>query len=254
MAKAAQHDRVRVRFGVGEPSIDLDAVTGSMVMRRNAGRSIRSGRQGQTSRPVTRWCSTTQSLLDVESHLESARLDIADVNPEIVSIKPQPFQASGVFRGQSLRHIPDFLMQSRDGRFHLVNVKARYFMSDSYPDDVRRARTLLSLAWAEHIAKDRGWTYETFTDDDLLEPPVTRPQVLHCVSNPDDFPPDLIAAIAASAGTTRREIVAELGDRFDPAVVKLGVLHVMWLGLLTATPGSQLSDDLPLIRAPRSAR
>ena len=79
-----------------------------------AGRPVRKFRmrKGQKLWSGSYWCATSGDLEVYESRLELARLLLADFDPQVADVLPQPFTLHTVVDGKPRRHVPDFLFTS----------------------------------------------------------------------------------------------------------------------------------------------
>jgi hypothetical protein len=100
----------------------LDKVDEAEVVRGGPVRSLPTYR-GQRNYPGLLWTATTQSLVGYESLLERNRLWLGDFDAGVRWIASQPFWVSGRDGHAVRRHVQDFMLESVDGTFTVVDVK-----------------------------------------------------------------------------------------------------------------------------------
>lgn len=124
------------------------------------GRPVRSlpTYRGQRNYPGLLWTATTQSLVGYESLLERDRLWLADFDPSVRWIASQPFWVSGRDGDAMRRHVPDFMLESVDGTFTVVDVKPEALVDEPAVVEV--------LAWTGRLCATKGWRYEVWSGDD----------------------------------------------------------------------------------------
>lgn len=96
-----------------------------------------------------------------ESLLELERLWFADFDTGVVWIATQPFEITGRVGGKSKRHIPDLMLQMRDGRIRVVDVKPASRVD--LPD------VAAVFDWTSRVCDDLDWDYEVWSGE-----PATR--------------------------------------------------------------------------------
>jgi len=114
--------------------------------------------KGQKHLSGSYWSATTGDFVVYESRLELARLLLADFDPTVVMIYAQPCLVEAPVEGRVRRHVPDFLLVSRDGGVEVVNVKPAGRLEDP---KVARA-----LAWPGELVRSHGWRYEVWSGTD----------------------------------------------------------------------------------------
>jgi hypothetical protein len=172
------------------------------------------------------WSSTMGGLVAYESRLELARVMLADHDRDVVAIAAQPFQLIGPDRGQIRRHVPDFLLVSRDGGVIVVDVKAAAKLADPSVTAV--------FAWTRELAGRRGWGFEAWSGADQ--------RLLDNVRFLAGYRRQAVIATAlipAVLDTARRQpsisaIERALGDKHPPVLVRPVVMHLLWEGRLEA--------------------
>src|SRR2546430_14827609 len=105
---------VRFRRGSDTAACSLDRLSVDEVL---AGGPVREFRwyRGRRFYSGWYWSATTGGLVAYESRLELARIMVADFDPRVVGIAPQPFQLSGQDEGGPRRLVPALLLQEADG-------------------------------------------------------------------------------------------------------------------------------------------
>jgi hypothetical protein len=114
--------------------------------------------RGQRNYPGLFWLATTESTQPYESLLERDRLWLADFDPDVVRVVSQPAQFIAHLDGKTHRHVPDFLLGSRDGTFRIVDVKAPQFLGEQ--------RVRVQHAWTARLCREKGWLYEVWSGGD----------------------------------------------------------------------------------------
>ncbi|MUL82008.1 MULTISPECIES: TnsA-like heteromeric transposase endonuclease subunit [unclassified Mycolicibacterium] len=137
----------------------VDEVHMASVVAGQPVRPIRSF-AGQKHYPGLFWSVTTGTHLKYESLLERDRFLLADFNPEVVGIAPQPFWLVGDDDGTTRRHVPDLLLRRRDSSFVVVDVKPADF--------VTHPKVSAVFGWTSRICASRGWGYEVWTGADAV--------------------------------------------------------------------------------------
>jgi hypothetical protein len=87
-----------------------------------------------------------------------ARLLLADFDPRVEQIYPQPCRLVACVSGRIRHHVPDFLLVSDAGAGRLVNVKPAERLQDPQVGE--------ALAWPGVLASRRGWEYEVWSGAD----------------------------------------------------------------------------------------
>ncbi|NYE95876.1 hypothetical protein FHU41_002126 [Psychromicrobium silvestre] len=128
--------------------IGADILRGSPVRRP-------SSYVGQRHYPGIFWSATTRTQLLYESLLEESFLWVADFDSAITGIASQPFRLRGQFLGRMRSHVPDFLLQTVEGRFRVVDVKPE--------DKLDRPEVAEIFEWTSRVCASKGWEYQVFT-------------------------------------------------------------------------------------------
>jgi hypothetical protein len=145
----------------GEPvTVDFDRVDAGRVVR---GRPVRIpvSRAGQRNYSGLYWSSTTQEHLVYESLLELDRLLLADFCPTVEWIAAQPFWMRGCDGSKFRRHVPDILLQHRNGTFTVVDVKPERMLKEP--------KVIDALRWTDRVCRGRGWRYEVWSGTNPTE-------------------------------------------------------------------------------------
>jgi len=90
-----------------------------------------------------------------ESRLELARLLMADFDTSVNHIVAQPFMLQTELRGNTRRHIPDYLLLTDDGPV-VVDVKPANLL-----DDPAVAET---FEWVRTLLESMGWSFEAASE------------------------------------------------------------------------------------------
>lgn len=97
-------------------SATFDRIDPVRVVRGQPVRDVRS-RAGQRNYAGLFWSATTQGHLAYESLLERDRLLLADFDPAVRWMACQPFWLRGPDDSTFRRHVPDILLEHRDGSY-----------------------------------------------------------------------------------------------------------------------------------------
>jgi hypothetical protein len=106
---------------------------------------------GQKHYSGTFWSATQSGHVVYESRLELARLLLADFDTSVAGIVAQPFLFVANVDGKQRKHIPDYLLITKDGPL-VVDVKPLRHLTKPVV-----ART---FAWTRAAVESRGWRYE----------------------------------------------------------------------------------------------
>jgi hypothetical protein len=229
---------VRYRAAAGEfVDTTLDRVSPEHVV---AGRPVREFRSYKGRRHYSGWywSATTRTLLAYESRLELARIMLADFDPDVSGIATQPFQLAGREHGVLKRHVPDVLLQRRDGSVIVVDVKPEDRLSDP------KVSTL--FAWTREVVSSRGWAFEVWSGADAHV--LANVCFLAGYRRPQIIDGTLSCAVlgAAAEQPTIGAIERALTPMAPASVVRPAVLHLLWSGALTADLSGPLDTDTPI--------
>jgi hypothetical protein len=141
-------------------SATFDRIDPARVVRGQPVRDVRS-RAGQRNYSGLFWSATTQGHLAYESLLERDRLLLADFDPAVRWMACQPFWLRGPDGSAFRRHVPDILLEHRDGSYTVVDVKAPWFLENP--------EVVAVLEWTGRVCRSRGRRYELWTGGDRTE-------------------------------------------------------------------------------------
>lgn len=113
--------------------------------------------RGQRHFPGRYWASTMTDHVGYESRLELETLLLADFDISIEWIRSQPFQ---LIQAGGQKHVPDYLLRYRDGRFCVVDVKPQRRLDDD--------KVVQQFAWTREIVEGRGWEYRVESEHDQV--------------------------------------------------------------------------------------
>jgi hypothetical protein len=187
----------------GEPvTVGLDRVDAAQVAR---GRPVRIpvSRAGQRNYSGLYWSSTTQEHLVQESLLERDRLLLADFCPTVEWIAAQPFWMRGRDGSTFRRHVPDLLLQHRNGTFTVVDVKPERMLKEP--------KVIDALKWTDRVCRERGWQYEVWSGTDPTELRNVRFLSLAKRSRSVDRARSIGRAAFSGLGRCARSVAQELG-------------------------------------------
>lgn len=172
------------------------------------------------------WSSTMGHHVVYESRLELARLLLADMDSTVDGVVGQPMLLAGRDGKQFRRHVPDYLLLSRDGSARLVDVKP----SDRLADP----KVVAQFRWTRELCRAKGWGFEVWSGCDPLV--MANVRLLAGFRRADFVDPDAAAMVTAGVGTGARieELEAAGSASSAPEAIRAAVLHLLWRGLLTA--------------------
>nr|WP_275477339.1 TnsA-like heteromeric transposase endonuclease subunit [Streptomyces roseifaciens] len=160
-----------------------------------------------------------------------ARLLFADFDPSVRHIVAQPFLVKALVEGAVRRHVPDYLLLTEAGPL-VVDVKPLRRLD--------QPEVAFTLGWSRHLAEDRGWRYEVWS-----EPPVALLENVRFLAGYRRnwlFPRELLDALdpVDLDGLTLGEALRR------PAGVareyaRAGIFHLLWAGRLTTDLRQPLS-------------
>jgi hypothetical protein len=82
-----------------------------------------------------------------------ARLLLADFDPAVGHIAAQPFLLKAWVQSKICKHIPDFLLTTREGPL-VVDVKPRHRLD--------KPQVAFTFTWTRQVVQDRGWGYQVW--------------------------------------------------------------------------------------------
>lgn len=180
--------------------------------------------QGQGHYPGTYWSATMRDHVVYESRLELARVLFADFDASVLAIVAQPFLLTSVVQGRACRHVPDYLLVTKQGPV-IVDVKPRHRLA--------KPQVALQFAWTREVVESRGWRFEVWS-----EPPqgvLENIRFLAGYRRDWLFRSDLLGELRG----TRLDAMA-LGQavgsvpRWPAPLVRAGLFHLLWTGELLA--------------------
>lgn len=195
--------------------------------------------RGQRHYPGRYWSATTGSFVGYESRLELAALLLEDFDQRVVRIASQPFELIADRDGVQRSYVPDYMIEHRDQRFTVIEVKPRRRLEDP---EIAGA-----LEWAGEVIRSRGWAYRIVTEPDAAL--LSNVRFLAGYRRVWPFPPGVVDAVAASAAEART-----LGEAFRTAGAALDdlpsgraiVLHLLWCHSIHCDLTSILANDTAL--------
>ncbi|MFF3515970.1 TnsA-like heteromeric transposase endonuclease subunit, partial [Streptomyces sp. NPDC002573] len=116
--------------------------------------------KGQKYYSGTYWSATMRDHVIYESRLELSRLLFADFDPSVRGIVAQPFLLKTVLEGKVRRHIPDYLLLTRQVPV-VVDVKPLHRLS--------KPEVAFTFGWTRQAVESRGWTYEVWSEPSAVE-------------------------------------------------------------------------------------
>jgi hypothetical protein len=209
---AADGEAIAMAFGRIDPA---------RVVRGQPVRDVRS-RAGQRNYSGLFWSATTQDHLGYESLLERDRLLLADFDPTARWLACQPFWLCGPDGSAFRRHVPDILLEHRDGSYTVVDVKAPWFL--------RKPEVVAVLEWTGRMCRSRGWRYEVWTGGDRTELGNVRFLSLARRSAFIDRTASVAVSAVARHGMTIGGIVQRaIGDEVTGRSALVAVLERLWM-------------------------
>lgn len=191
------------------------------------------------------WAVTTGGHVVYESRLELARILLADRDPDVVAMAAQPVLLAGMDDGRVRRHVPDLLLEHRDGSLTFVDVKAASRLADE--------RVVAQFAWMGRVCDRLGFGFEVWSGVD----PVVLENVRFLAGYRAAalIREELLDVVLAAAREPAPVAVVEreAAEGSDRGAVRPVVLHALWRGLLEADLSRPI-DASTLIAAVGGAR
>lgn len=207
----------------GEPvTVDFDRVDAGRVAR---GRPVRIpvSRAGQRNYLGLYWSSTTQAHLVYESLLERDRLLLADFCPAVAWMAAQPFWMRGYDGSTFCRHVPDLLLEHRNGAFNVVDVKPERMLKKPKVIDV--------LKWTDRVCRQCGWEYEVWSGANATE--LSNVRFLSLAKRSrfvDRAASERVSAVAADGMTIDQILmVSQDGSAVTRSAAMTALLEQLWL-------------------------
>ncbi len=174
--------------------------------------------KGQKHYSGTYWSATCDGHVIYESRLELARLLLADFDPAVTGIVAQPMLLETIVGGTQRRHVPDFLLTSRDGPV-VVDVKPAR----------QAAKPLVArtFAWTRTVVESRGWRYEVWHDADSVY--LANVRFLAGYRHPQHVGTRIVNALLGKEieGMTVGEVIDD-ERRWPSELVRAALLHMLW--------------------------
>lgn len=173
-----------------------------------------------------------------ESRLELAHVMLADFDPMVVAATSQPFRIHYRAAGRSHTHVPDYLLQLRDGAWRVINV--------TLPRRLERPAIAERLAIMSIACKRWGWDYRVLgvPDSALL----ANVRLLASCKRPPWGFSQLAPTVLARANEPLA--LGHLESLCGPVeLVRPVILHLLWRHELDADLGVRLSPDTLIWRA-----
>ncbi|MEW1719682.1 TnsA-like heteromeric transposase endonuclease subunit [Streptomyces sp. NPDC093109] len=172
----------------------------------------------QTHYSGTYWSATTRDHVIYESRLELSRLLFADFDPSVRAIVAQPFLLQTVLEGKVRRHIPDYLLLTRQVPV-VVDVKPLQWLS--------KPEVAFTFTWTRRAVESRGWKYEVWS-----EPPAAELENIRFLAGYRRdwlFNPEILDALrdADLDGLLLGPATGCLPDHPEPQV-RSAIHHLLW--------------------------
>jgi hypothetical protein len=207
-------------------------VTASTLQEAAPWRTFRWYR-GQRHYSGTYWSATQHAHVIYESRLELARLLLADFDTAVTRVVAQPFLLVATVEGKQRKHIPDYLLLTKDGPV-VVDVKPRRHLTK--PVVVR------TFAWTRKAVESRGWRYEVWsaTPTALLE----NVRFLAGYRRAHLFETDLVDRMSSPdlLGMTVGEAI-RIETGWPTSNVRAALLHLLWRQRFTVDLTRRLTAD-----------
>lgn len=197
---------------------------------------------GQQHYSGTYWAKTQNDHVIYESRLELARMLYADFEPSVTSIAAQSFLIEADVDGKRRRHIPDFLLSTRNGPI-VVDVKPRH--------RVAVPKVAYTLAWTRHLIEDLGWDYEVWSEP----PPVELNNIRFLAGYRDErrINRDVLDAVSrldVEGLTIEQAVTAHAG--LPVPLVRAALCHRLWCGAIATDLDAPLQSTAVLRKGPNS--
>lgn len=188
------------------------------------------------------WSATMNDLVGYESLLERDCVMTADQDPDVRGIASQPFWLQRTLDdGQPVRHVPDYLLAHRDGRWTVVDVKPA--------DLAEQPEVGKVLSWTGKVAAERGWDYQVWSGA-----PSVRLGNLHFLAQgrrPHLVLPEIVTAIheVARPRTSLGSLQHEVNDHggWPAPQVRSALLSCLWFGTVVVDLDRPLTNASTVI-------
>ncbi len=189
--------------------------------------------RGQRHYSGTYWSATQHAHVTYESRLELARLQLADFDTAVMCIVAQPLLLVADVEGKQRKHIPDYLLLTKDGPV-VVDVKPRRHLTK--PVVVR------TFAWTRKAVESRGWRYEVWSEAStaLLE----NVRFLAGYRRARLFQSDLVHRMSSSdlLGMTVGDAIRK-ESAWPESMVRAALMHLLWRQRFTVDLTQRLTSD-----------
>jgi hypothetical protein len=194
--------------------------------------------KGQRHYSGVYWSATMRGHVIYESRLELARLIFADFDRSVHRILAQPFLLKAKVGGKICKHVPDYFLVTDHGPL-VIDVKPEHLLT--------KPTVAHTFTWTRRLVEARGWQYEVWSG--APSPELENLRFLAGYRRPWLFDAALLDEVRGAdvEGCTFGQVVRGL-DGCDPATVRAGVLHLLWLGELKTDLSTPLSDRHELVR------
>jgi hypothetical protein len=194
---------------------------------------------GQKHYSGTYFSATRSDHVIYESRLELARLLLADFDTAVDGIVAQPFLFVANVHGKQSKHIPDYLLITKDGPV-VVDVKPLWHLT--------KPAVAQTFAWTRTAVESRGWQYEVCS-----EPPAIRLANVRFLAGyriGKRFEGALLDRMSAPqlVGTTVGEAIRSQPSWPNP-IVRAALMHLLWRQEFTVDLDRPLSCGHVLGRA-----
>lgn len=229
--------RVRWRPAVDGGLVEWDqSPTGAC--RLVYGRPTRKpgSRRGQRNYPGVMWMATTGSMVLYESLLERDRLWLADFDPDVVAVAAQPVLLSGRDCPDRNGHFPDFMLEHRNGRVTVVDVKPEHRLT--------KPEVVAQFEWTGKACAHLGWGYEVWSGAD----PVVLSNITYLAAGRrlfllNEVATQVVASVGVSGMTLADAEAAAAAHVEDHATVRLSALALLWFGQWSVDMSIPLSGE-----------
>lgn len=181
------------------------------------------------------WSATTGAHVVYESRLELARILLADQNPDVVAIAPQPFLLEGFDGGRIRRHVPDLLLAFKSGGLTVVDVKSHARLDDP--------KVAAQFTWMRAVCEQHGIVFEAWTGAD----PVLLANVRFLAGYRRGVTVGMELAetvmVAASEPIAIGALERWVARSAPPWVIRPVILHLVWRSWLSADLSQPLGGE-----------
>lgn len=198
--------------------LDLHAVAAGIPVR------LPPSYAGQRSYPGPFWSSTNGGHVVYESRLELDWLWLADFDPNVIRIAPQPLMIVGADgAGRRVRY-PDFLTLDASGGALIVDVKPSSMLDDQRVRD--------SLSWTARVLGEVGFAYAVWSGAPAVF--LRNLRLAASARRPGLVPREQVDACAdlcPEEGTTLGRFEAHVAAS-QPGLARQAIFAALWTGSL----------------------